>query len=207
MYYIIKYTVNSLIYNNNFFKNFFKGAAAVYHLFTERLVLTLSHPRLSDAVCRFHNENRKAFADTEPLRPADFYTFKGVRENLRYDDRLSRKCEEFRFWITEKGSNEIIGTVCISSILFGSVKNCFLSYKIAQSCQGKGYATEAVGEIVHFAFKILQLHRIESYVMPRNSKSIRVMEKLNFMPEGISKRCLEVNGKWEDHIRFSLLNE
>ena len=179
----------------------------MYHLFTDRLVLTLSHPKLTGAVCRFHNENRAAFADTEPSRPADFYTFKGVRDNLRYDDKLSKKCEEFRFWITEKGSRELIGTVCISSILFGSVKSCFLSYKIAQDCQGKGYATEAVGEIVNFAFKILQLHRIESYVMPRNARSIRVMEKLAFVPEGVSKRCLEVNGAWEDHIRFSLLND
>lgn len=179
----------------------------MYHLFTERLTLTLSHPKLTDAVCRFHNENREAFADTEPLRPHDFYTFRGVRANLKYDDKLSKKCEEFRFWIKEKGSSEIIGTVCISSILFGSVKSCFLSYKIAQDCQGKGYATEAVREIVRFAFTILQLHRIESYVMPRNIKSIRVMEKLGFMPEGVSKRCLEVNGVWEDHIRFSLLNE
>ena len=179
----------------------------MYHLFTDRLVLTLSHPRLCRAVCDFHNKNKKAFADTEPTRPASFYTLSGVRDNLRYDDKLSRKCEEFRFWIKEKGSDEIIGTVCISSILFGSVKSCFLSYKIAEHCQGKGYATEAVKEVISFAFSVLQLHRIESYVMPRNKSSIRVMEKLSFVPEGISRRCLEVNGVWEDHIRFSLLNE
>ena len=179
----------------------------MYHLFTDRLVLTLSHTKLTEGVWRFHNENREAFADTEPNRSADFYTYKGVRANLKYDDKLSRKCEEFRFWITEKGSSEIIGTVCISSILFGSVKSCFLSYKVSEKCQGKGYATEAVKEVIRFAFTILQLHRIESYVMPRNGKSLRVMEKLGFMPEGVSRRCLEVNGVWEDHIRFSLLNE
>ena len=70
-----------------------------------------------------------------------------------------------------------------------------------------GHQTEAVGEIINLAFKTLQLHRIESYVMPRNTKSLRVMEKLGFMSEGLSKRCLEVDGVWEDHLRFSLLNE
>ena len=179
----------------------------MYHLVTDRLVLTLSNTKLTEGVWRFHNENKDAFADTEPRRPADFYTWKGVRANLKYDDKLSRKCEEFRFWIQAKGSKEIIGTVCISSILFGSVKSCFLSYKIAEKHQGKGYASEAVKEIIHFAFTVLQLHRIESYVMPRNQKSLRVMEKLGFMPEGVSRRCLEVNGVWEDHVRFSLLNE
>lgn len=179
----------------------------MYHLFTQRLVLTLSHPKLTKEVCRFHNENKAAFAGTEPCRPDSFYTLNGVKDNLRYDDKLSRKCEEFRFWITEKGSDEIIGTVCIASILFGSVKSCFLSYKVAEKHQGKGYATEAVNEVCRFAFTILQLHRIESYVMPRNIKSCRVMEKLGFEKEGVSRRCLEVNGVWEDHIRFSLLNE
>lgn len=179
----------------------------MYHLFTSRLVLTLSHTKLAKEVCRFHNENREAFADTEPTRPHSFYTLQGVKDNLRYDDKLSRKGQEFRFWITEKGSEKVIGTVCISNIIFGSVKSCYLSYKIAAEAQGKGYATEAVEEIIDLAFRVLQLHRIESYVMPRNKKSLRVMEKLNFMEEGVSLRCLEVNGVWEDHVRFSLLNE
>ena len=179
----------------------------MYHLFTDRLILTLSHPRLAQQVCQFNIKNRAALADTEPTRPKEYYTFSGVRSILKEEDKASRKCQEFRFWIREKGSDQVIGTVCISNVLFGSVKSCYLSYKIAQDCQGKGYATEAVGEVINFAFKILQLHRIESYVMPRNAKSLRVMEKLGFMPEGLSKRCLEVNGVWEDHLRFSLLNE
>ena len=106
--------------------------------------------------------------------------------------------------VIEKTTNQVIGLCGLNPY---KEKEPEIEWKLGVPFWGKGYATEAVGEIVHFAFKILQLHRIESYVMPRNSKSIRVMEKLNFMPEGISKRCLEVNGKWEDHIRFSLLNE
>ena len=179
----------------------------MYRLFTPRLVLTLSHPRLAERVARFNIENRQALADTEPQRPKEYYTFSGMRRILKEEDKSSQKCEEFRFWLSEKGDDRIIGTVCISNILFGSVKSCYLSYKISADCQGKGYATEAVAEVIDFAWKILQLHRIESYVMPRNTKSLRVMEKLGIEPEGLSKRCLEVNGVWEDHIRFSLLNE
>ena len=82
-----------------------------------------------------------------------------------------------------------------------------LGYVVDPAHQGKGYATEAVSEVIDFAWKILRLHRIESYVMPRNTRSLRVMEKLGFEKEGISRRCLEVNGVWEDHVRFSLLNE
>lgn len=185
----------------------YKEKSDLYHLFTPRLVLTLSHRRLAAKAAQFNTENRTALADTEPMRPKEYYTTSGMRRILNEEDKASRKCQEFRFWIKEKGGERIIGTVCISNILFGSVKSCYLSYKISADCQGKGYATEAVGEVINFAWNILQLHRIESYVMPRNTKSLRVMEKLGFMPEGLSVRCLEVNGVWEDHLRFSLLNE
>ena len=178
----------------------------MYRIFTDRFILTVSHPKMAWEVCQFNRRNRKFLQETEPTRPEEYYTLKGVRESLKYEDKQSRHCAEFRFWITEKNSSAIIGTVCLSSVIFGSVKSCFLSYKVDENFQGKGVATEAVKEAVDFAFKILRLHRIEAYVMPKNKKSIRVMEKLNFEEEGISRKCLEVNGRWEDHIRFSLLN-
>ena len=100
----------------------------MYHLFTDRLILTLSHPRLAENVCRFNIKNRDALRDTEPLRPKEYYTYGGMRSILKEEDKASRKCQEFRFWISEKGSDEIIGTVCISNILFGSVKSCYLVF-------------------------------------------------------------------------------
>lgn len=179
----------------------------MYRLFTERLILTLSNPHLARNAALFNLKNRAALKSTEPIRSEEYYSVKGMRQILRMEDKASKNCEEFRFWISEKGDDEIIGTVCISSIIFGSVKSCYLSYKVAYNKQGLGYATEAVQEVIDFAFKILKLHRIESYVMPKNAKSLRVMEKLGFEQEGLSRRCLEVNGVWEDHLRFSLLNE
>lgn len=174
---------------------------------TDRLCLKLSDITLAKAVAAFNVRNIEALRETEPIRPDGYYTVLGQVQLLSLDKKDSKYCKEFRFWITEKGGKNVIGTVCISNILFGSVKTCYLSYKIDSEKQKKGYATEAVGAVIRFAFEVLELHRIESYVMPRNNKSIRVMEKLGFMPEGISKRSLEVNGVWEDHIRFSLLNE
>lgn len=179
----------------------------MYQLVTSRLYLHLSHPKLAQEVAQFHLRNKEALAWTEPTRPDLFYTKKGQKKLLRLDYKDALKCEEFRYWLVPKGEKTVIGTVCISSIMFGSVKSCFLSYKIDTAYQNKGYCTEAVKEIIDFAFRTLELHRIEVYVMPHNPKSLRIMEKLGFEQEGLSKKCLEVNGKWEDHLRFSLLNE
>ena len=67
--------------------------------------------------------------------------------------------------------------------------------------------SEAVEELINFCFNILKLHRIDSYVMPRNAKSLRIMEKFGFEKEGLCKKCLEVNNKWEDHYIFGLIND
>jgi ribosomal-protein-alanine N-acetyltransferase len=43
--------------------------------------------------------------------------------------------------------------------------------------------------------------------MPRNEASIQVVKKLEFEYEGLSRKMLQVNGVWEDHMRWVLLNE
>lgn len=179
----------------------------MYKLLTERLYLVLSEPSLADYVVDFNRRNMQHFSTTEPTRPKEFYTFSGVRRLLCDEKKAANKCEEFRFWVMKKGEKRVIGTVCISSIMFGSVKSCYLSYKIDSEELCQGYCTEAVGEVVHFAFKVLQLHRIECYIMPSNGQSLAIMRKLKFEQEGLSRKCLEVNGVWQDHLRFSMLNE
>jgi ribosomal-protein-alanine N-acetyltransferase len=53
----------------------------------------------------------------------------------------------------------------------------------------------------------MSLHRIEANIMPRNQRSLRVVEKLGFVDEGLSRDYLKINEKWEDHIHMVLLNK
>ena len=67
--------------------------------------------------------------------------------------------------------------------------------------------SEAVVVLSQFAFEELGLHRIEVCIIPRNANSRRVMEKLHFREEGIAERFLEINGVWEDHVRYGFTRE
>jgi ribosomal-protein-alanine N-acetyltransferase len=60
--------------------------------------------------------------------------------------------------------------------------------------------------IVDYAFEVLKLHRIEAGVMPHNIGSIRVLEKAGFHKEGLSKKNVKINGRWEDHLHFAIVN-
>ena len=58
-----------------------------------------------------------------------------------------------------------------------------------------------------FAFERLELHRLEICIVPRNTNSRRVMEKLGLREEGLAERYLEIDGVWEDHVRYGFTLE
>jgi len=51
------------------------------------------------------------------------------------------------------------------------------------------------------------LHRVEISIIPRNSASRRVVEKLGIREEGVALRFLEIDGVWEDHVRYAITAE
>jgi ribosomal-protein-alanine N-acetyltransferase len=67
--------------------------------------------------------------------------------------------------------------------------------------------TEAVRLVVSYAFNELKLHRLEAGVMPHNIGSIKVLEKSGFHKEGIAKKNVKINGRWEDHQVLAIVND
>jgi len=60
---------------------------------------------------------------------------------------------------------------------------------------------------IQFAFETIRLHRIEVAIIPRNLASRRVVEKLGLRNEGVALGYLEINGEWEDHVRYAMTTE
>ena len=100
----------------------------------------------------------------------------------------------------------LIGVVGLNNLVRGCFQSCFLSYKLDQNYVNRGYMTEAVQTVVHYAFDTLALHRVEANIMPRNLPSLRVAEKCSFQSEGLARRYLRINGVWEDHLHLVRLN-
>jgi CBS domain-containing protein len=60
-----------------------------------------------------------------------------------------------------------------------------VGYWIDQARAGNGYIAESVLVLIRFAFDELHLHRLEICIVPRNTNSRRVMEKLRIREEGV----------------------
>ena len=60
---------------------------------------------------------------------------------------------------------------------------------------------------MRYAFEALRLHRLEAAIVPRNAPSRRVAEKLGLRDEGIALRFLQIQGVYEDHVRYAMTIE
>lgn len=99
------------------------------------------------------------------------------------------------------------GEINLSSVQRGPFQNAYVGYWIDEAMAGFGYTPEAFVVLARFAFEELALHRLQVSIIPRNRASRRVAEKLGLRDEGIAVRYLEINGVWEDHVRYALTAE
>jgi ribosomal-protein-alanine N-acetyltransferase len=102
---------------------------------------------------------------------------------------------------------DFAGELNLNAIQRGPFQNAYIGYWIDEKQAGNSYMSEAVVLACRFAFEELHLHRVQIAIIPRNSNSRRVMEKLEFREEGVALRYLEINGVWEDHVRYAVTAE
>ena len=99
------------------------------------------------------------------------------------------------------------GEINVSSVQRGPFQNAYVGYWVDQAVAGHGYVPEAAVVVFRHAFEDLGLHRLQVSIIPRNAASRRVAEKLGLRNEGTALRYLEIDGVWEDHVRYAITAE
>ncbi len=103
--------------------------------------------------------------------------------------------------------NQLAGEMNVSAIQRGPFQNAYVGYWIDERLAGQEYTPEALVVAMRFAFEDLRLHRLQISIIPRNKPSRRVVEKLGIRLEGMAEKYLEINGNWEDHLRYAITIE
>ncbi len=105
----------------------------------------------------------------------------------------------------------IAGLFNLNEIVRGPFENAYAGWSVNLEVAGEGYATEGVRGLLDIAFAApprgLGLHRVQANVIPRNHRSLRIIEKCGFRPEGLARSYLKIAGEWEDHAMFAMLAE
>lgn len=115
--------------------------------------------------------------------------------------------EKYTFSIQLTKSNQFIGLIALSTSGGEKHKKAEVWYKLHPDFWGKGYASEALENILSFGFSKLKLHRIEAGVAVGNQASIRVLEKVNMEKEGRKRKVLPLKSGWSDNYMYAILAE
>jgi RimJ/RimL family protein N-acetyltransferase len=169
---------------------------------TERLVL---RPILLSEV-----DTIDSFWDSENYRatyPPDYWTEDFGRGVLRAfaEKGLEWPMLNNRWGIEVEG--QIRGTIRLDWDRETRSRRGTVGYGLAESTWGKGYATEAVQEVLRYGFEELKLHRIAAWVFANNPRSARVLEKCGFVDEGADRQAVKWADGWMDDRRYGILVE
>lgn len=146
-------------------------------------------------------------SDPEVARFDYFYPVTSREKAMKFIERYNEELEEseeITWGIILKETNELIGTCCLGDFDDGA-RRSEIGYAITKQQWNKGYATEALKAVIEFGFNRMNLNRIEATITPGNDASVKVLDKLNFIQEGIVRERDLIKGKLEDGIMMSIL--
>lgn len=175
---------------------------------TNRLFLVQPNSSMAEEIVDFYMRNKDFFKEFDPQRPEVFYKVNTHKNIIKKELEDVKQKRMLKFWIYKiEDKNRIIGMINFSNIVLGSFLSSTVGYKLDELEQHKGYMTEALKAAVIIVFKELKLHRVEANIMPHNKPSLELAKRLGFEYEGLAKKYLKINGKWEDHVHMTIVND
>jgi RimJ/RimL family protein N-acetyltransferase len=89
----------------------------------------------------------------------------------------------YGFFVVDRTGRSVIGMACFKGPpdIAGVVE---IAYAIVPTSEGRGYATEAAGALVEFAFASERVRLVRAHTLPTSNASTRVLQKCGFRHVG-----------------------
>jgi ribosomal-protein-alanine N-acetyltransferase len=171
---------------------------------TERLILR--EWDITDAPDLFAFYSKEDVLRYTPVKP--HVTLEDSEASIERFRKRFREANTGVIWAIElKENGRVIGE-CAVNHWIPKYFRADLGYSFNPDYSGKGYAREAVGRIVNYLFTEFdqfKLNRLEAITDPRNTASIKLLEKLGFIQEGILRDYEYEKGEFVDSVMYAML--
>lgn len=176
----------------------------------ERVALRYPCQADREAFVALRQSSRAHLEPWEPIPPSglDLYSPEAFDRELQ----THNTDREQRWLIIERATNAIAGRIALTNIERGPFQNARFGYWLGAPFEGKGLMTQALTLAVSHCFHPqkdggLGLHRVCANIMPTNTRSRNLLQRVGFVKEGDSEKYLQIQGRWEDHERWALTIE
>lgn len=177
------------------------------HLRLETERLTLRLPRHADyrSWAALRDASHAFLTPWEPTWAPDHLSRKSFTGRVYWSQRALGQGSAVPLFIFRRADEVLLGAITLDNIRRGPAQAATLGYWIGEVHARQGYMREAIGAVVHHAFRELDLSRVEAACLPENAASRGVLEKAGFKYEGVAQSYLQIAGRWRNHVLYAHL--
>jgi ribosomal-protein-alanine N-acetyltransferase len=122
-----------------------------------------------------------------------------AKRDLDYLDGLFDKKESIFWVIADRYTNEYIGNIGFSE--WDQHHNrAEIAYEIRTKYWNRGFATATIRTAVSFAFEFMKVARVQATTVTHNHRSVKVLQKNNFVIEGVLNHYKFHKGQFVDIV-------
>ena len=148
-------------------------------------------------------------SDPEVTKYVRFVTHKNIKDTHAFIRRVQtsyRKGITPLWGMQSKATGRLIGA--IGFLQWPNLdQRAELGYVVNRNVWGQGYVTEAAKALCDFAFRNMNVNRIEAGTIVGHTASERVLEKCGFKFEGVLRQREFIKGRYPDVTMYALLRE
>ena len=172
---------------------------------TERMVLR--PPVHSDyrAWSALREQSADFLKPWEPSWSSDHLTRKAFVNRVYWANRSIAQGTALPLFLERRTDRQLLGAITLDNIRRGPAQAGTIGYWIGEGFAREGYMREALTAVVHHAFQVLDLSRLESACLRENTPSRGLLEKCGYQYEGVAQSYLQINGRWRNHVLYANL--
>lgn len=141
----------------------------------------------------------------EPVWSEDHLTRRAFTNRVYWAARAEGQGTALPLMLVRREDQALLGAITLDNIRRGPSQSGTLGYWIGERFARHGYMKEAILGVVHHAFNVMDLSRIEAACLPENAASRGVLEKCGFKYEGVAQSYLQIAGRWRNHVLYASL--
>ncbi len=141
----------------------------------------------------------------EPSWAEDHLSRKGFTNRVYWSKRSVANGTALPLFLIRRDDQALLGALTLDNIRRGPSQAGTTGYWVGAPFARQGYMREALQAVVHHAFNILDLSRLEAGCLPENTASRGVLESSGFKYEGVAQSYLQIGGRWRNHVLYAAL--
>lgn len=150
-------------------------------------------------------QSREFLAPWEPSWARDHLSRKSFVNRVYWANRSIAQGTALPMFLERREDGRLVGAITLDNIRRGPAQAGTIGYWIGAPHAREGYMREALTAMVHHAFEVLDLSRLESACLPENKASRGLLEKCGYKYEGVAQSYLQIDGRWRNHVLYANL--